>query len=69
MRQWLLRLPMGYLLGFPLHMGSVGIYLGMAAGNVICAAVTLWIFLRGRWQRVTVADLHEQEKEEGAQEA
>jgi len=61
MRQWLFRLPVGYLLGFTLAMGSVGIYLGMAVGNVVCAAVTLWVFLRGRWQRAAVSDLHEEQ--------
>jgi Na+-driven multidrug efflux pump len=57
MRQWLLRLPVGYLLCFMLHMGSIGVYLGMVAGNVVCAAAMLWLFLRGRWQRTSVAEL------------
>ncbi len=61
MRHWALRLPIGYLLGYALGMGSMGIYLGMAIGNLVGAAVTLWVFLRGRWQRASVADLHEEE--------
>jgi putative MATE family efflux protein len=65
MRQWLFRLPLGYLLGFTLHMGSIGIYLGMVAGNVVCGAVTLWVFLRGRWQTSTVAGLRPGEGQEG----
>jgi putative MATE family efflux protein len=68
-RQWMFRLPVGYVLCFTLHMGSMGVYLGMVAGNVICAGVTLWVFLRGHWQRVSVAELREEAPQEGLPEA
>jgi putative MATE family efflux protein len=56
-RQWALRIPAGALLGYGLHMGSLGIYLGMVISNVLGAALTLWVFLRGRWQTATVSGL------------
>jgi putative MATE family efflux protein len=58
-RQWLLRIPTGALLGYGLHMGSLGIYLGMVVGNVLGAALMLWVFLRGHWQTATVSGLRE----------
>lgn len=61
-RQWVFRLPVAYVLGIVLAMGGLGVYLGMVTGNVVCALLTLWLFLRGRWQTATVGDLHEEEK-------
>lgn len=49
LRLWVLRLPLGYLLGFVLGMGSTGVYMGMVVGNVISAGLLLWLFRRGRW--------------------
>ena len=49
-----LRLPAGFLMCKSLHMGSMGIYWGMVAGNVLGAVLTLWIFLQGHWQTATV---------------
>jgi len=53
-RQWIFRLPIAYVLGITLGMGGLGVYLGMAAGNVVCAAITLWVFLRGNWAKAVV---------------
>lgn len=52
--RWLLRLPLSYVLGFVVGMGSLGIYAGMAIANVLCALITLWIFLTGAWQTAVV---------------
>ncbi len=62
-RQWLFRLPFAYLLGVIAGLGGLGVYLAMVLGNVVCTLLTLWVFLRGNWQKVTVSGLHEPEEE------
>ncbi|KPK65485.1 MAG: hypothetical protein AMK73_02845 [Planctomycetes bacterium SM23_32] len=54
LRLWFFRLPMAGLLGFVLGWGSLGVYLGMVFGNVVCAFITLWLFLAGGWQSAVV---------------
>lgn len=54
LRLWGLRLPIAWVLGFVLGLKSTGIYGGMVAGNMVSAAVALWIFLRGDWQKAVV---------------
>jgi Na+-driven multidrug efflux pump len=54
MRLWVFRLPAAYLLAFVLGLGSTGAYLGMVFGNVLCALITLWVFLRGGWESAVV---------------
>lgn len=39
---WILALPLGYILGFSLHMGALGIWIGLLAGLTV-AAVLLYI--------------------------
>ena len=60
-----LRLPAGFLMCKTLQMGSMGIYWGMVAGNVLGAVLTLWIFLQGRWQTATVPGLRDSETQPG----
>ena len=54
LRQWFLRLPVGFLLGFVLHMGSTGVYLGLVVGNVVCAVIAVWLFLSGGWEKAVI---------------
>ncbi len=65
LRLWVLRLPVSYVLCFTLALGSVGIYWGMVAGNVISAVAALLLFVYVDWQRPVVpekkADLQESE--------
>jgi putative MATE family efflux protein len=53
-RQWIFRLPVAYLLGITAGLGGLGVYLGMVVGNVVCALLTLWVFLKGGWQSAAV---------------
>ena len=63
LRQWALRMPLAYLFGTALGWGSVGIYAGMGVANVICAIITIWYFVAGRWTRAVIPDSPEQEAE------
>jgi len=54
LRLWFLRLPAAYLLGFVLGWGSLGVYVGMVFGNIVSAAIALWLFLRGGWESAVV---------------
>ncbi|MCF7855364.1 MAG: MATE family efflux transporter [Candidatus Pacebacteria bacterium] len=47
-RQWILRLPLAWMLGFALAWGSLGIYTGMAISNVM-AAILAWMMFRAKW--------------------
>ena len=38
--------PLGYTLGFPLHLGAVGIWIGLTAGLIVAAISLLWRFHR-----------------------
>ncbi len=55
-RLWALRVPIGWVLGFVVGLGSVGVYGGMVAGNLVSAALALWLFLRGDWQEAVIAE-------------
>ncbi len=54
MRLWVFRLPAAYALGFVLGWGSIGVYLGMVIGNVLCALISLWLFFAGGWESAVV---------------
>jgi len=54
-RTWCLRLPAAWILAFVLGWGSRGAYLGMVIGNVLSAALTLWLFLTYAWQVAIVS--------------
>jgi len=53
-RLWVIRLPLAYALAFWLNWGSLGIYFGMVAGNVVGAAMTLALFRTKGWQSAVV---------------
>ena len=45
----ILRLPVCWLLAFPLQMGFAGVYIGQAVSPVLPAVVGAVYFLRGKW--------------------
>lgn len=49
LRMWGLRLPAGYLLGFALGWGSVGVYWGMVLGNAVGAVLAYLMFRQASW--------------------
>ncbi|MFO7957439.1 MAG: MATE family efflux transporter [Candidatus Brocadiia bacterium] len=53
-RLWVIRLPLAYFLAFVLGWNSLGIYLGMVGGNVVCAAITFGLFKTKGWQSAVV---------------
>lgn len=53
-RLWALRLPIAWFLGFAVGWKSSGIYAGMATGNIITAALTLYWFLKGTWRKAVI---------------
>jgi Na+-driven multidrug efflux pump len=55
LRQWGMRVPMALILGFVAGWGSLGIYGGLAAANVIAAVVTWMVFSMGTWAHAVVA--------------
>ncbi len=55
LRLWVLRIPVGYFLGFVIGLKSTGVYTGMAVGNIVSALLALWFFRRGNWQRSVVS--------------
>ena len=65
LRQWLLRIPFAWILGYGLGYGSSGIYGGLVASNLISAAMTFYVFKLGNWQKAVIEphqvkeDLHE----------
>jgi putative MATE family efflux protein len=52
---WLVvRLPLAYVLAFPLGLGLAGVWAGIAADYFVRAALLAWRFNSGAWQRVRV---------------
>ncbi len=57
-RLWGLRILLAYSFYFFLDMGAVGIWLGMAVGNIVAAGLsTLWLST-GTWRRKVIEDVH-----------
>lgn len=48
---WLIGMPVAYVLGFTLHWGGIGIWLGLAVGLAVAAASTMYRF----WSRNYIA--------------
>ncbi len=44
---WAIGIPAGYLLGFPMGFGAVGIWMGLVVGLVLAGALLMWRFWRG----------------------
>ena len=60
---WVTRVPVVYLLAFPLGWGATGIWVGMAAGNVVGGVAALAWFTRGTWKSAYIdRDLDEDSK-------
>jgi putative MATE family efflux protein len=51
---FVVRLPLAYVLAFPLGLGLAGVWLGIAADYFVRAAMLAWRFNSGAWQRVRV---------------
>jgi Na+-driven multidrug efflux pump len=52
---WLVvRLPLAYVLAFPLGLGLTGVWVGIAADYFVRAGLLAWRFNSGAWQRVRV---------------
>ncbi|MGY4706935.1 MATE family efflux transporter [Candidatus Bipolaricaulota sp. J31] len=54
LRLWALRIPLSYLLAFPLGWGDTGVWWGMSLSNVISGLIALGLLWRGGWQRRVV---------------
>jgi len=55
LRLWVLRIPLSYLLAFPLGLQSTGVWLGMSLSNVVSGLLALGLLASRRWQRSVVA--------------
>ncbi|MEM2816278.1 MAG: MATE family efflux transporter [Candidatus Bathyarchaeia archaeon] len=53
-RLWIVRLALGYLMAFPLQMGSLGIWLAIALSNILGGAVALIWIKYGKWAKPVV---------------
>jgi putative MATE family efflux protein len=51
---FVVRLPLSYVLAFPLGLGLAGVWAGIAADYFVRAALLAWRFNSGAWQRVRV---------------
>ncbi|MFW6153312.1 MAG: MATE family efflux transporter [Halobacteriota archaeon] len=51
---WVTRVPVIYLLAFPLGWGATGIWVGMAAGNVVGGIASFAWFTRGTWKEAYI---------------
>lgn len=51
---FLVRLPLSYVLAFPLGLGLTGVWAGIAADYFVRAGLLAWRFNSGAWQRVRV---------------
>jgi len=51
---WALRLPMGYLLMFNLHMNTHGAWLAMCLTTIVGGLMTAQMFHTGRWKQIKV---------------
>jgi putative MATE family efflux protein len=51
---FVVRLPLAYVLAFPLGLGLAGVWAGIAADYFLRAALLAWRFNSGAWQRVQV---------------
>jgi Na+-driven multidrug efflux pump len=51
---FVVRLPLAYVLAFPLGLGLAGVWAGIAADYFVRAGLLAWRFNSGAWQRVRV---------------
>ncbi|MBX3120335.1 MAG: MATE family efflux transporter [Fimbriimonadaceae bacterium] len=52
--QWLLRLPLVYILAFPLGLGAIGAWVAMSASQAVQGGMAIWMWKIGRWKSVKV---------------
>ncbi|MDX1980067.1 MAG: MATE family efflux transporter [Bryobacteraceae bacterium] len=48
--QWILQIPLAWVLAYPVGMGPTGVFLAMTLSESVLAIVGLWLFRRGRWK-------------------
>ncbi len=53
-RLWLLRIPIVYILGIYMGMGTTGVWIGMATSNIISAIIGVAIFKTGIWKKKVI---------------
>jgi Na+-driven multidrug efflux pump len=51
---WLWEIPVAWLLARPLGLGPNGVFIAVLVGFSTMAVVSVVLFRRGRWKRVTV---------------
>ncbi len=51
---WVARVPLVYLLSYPLDMGATGIWIGMTAGSIVGGTVGAIWFTRGTWKEAYI---------------
>jgi len=56
LRLWVLRIPLSYLLAFPVGWQADGIWLGMSISNVLSGVIAAALLAKGGWQRSVVED-------------
>jgi len=47
---WVMELPLAWFLANPLQMGPNGAFLSITVSYCLLAAVSIWLFRRGRWK-------------------
>jgi len=57
LRLWVLRIPLSYLLAFPVGWQADGIWLGMSISNVVSGLIAAILLARGGWQRSVVEEM------------
>jgi putative MATE family efflux protein len=56
LRLWVLRIPLSYLLAFPVGWQADGIWLGMSISNVVSGLIAAVLLVSSGWQRSVVED-------------
>jgi Na+-driven multidrug efflux pump len=51
---WLIRVPVGFLLGIPLALGLAGIYAGAVGDAVVGLLMVVWRYRRGGWREMRI---------------
>ena len=55
-RLWAFRLPLSYIFGFVIGMGSSGVWIAMSLSNLFTAIFALILFARGEWKKKVIEE-------------
>jgi len=69
MRLWVWRLPLCWLLAYPLHLGADGVWWGMSASNAISGVVAIVSLSRPGWRQGVIEPIPQPGKKEVAVES